>query len=382
MADVIGGLFGLNPYQVQQQQYAQDEARAAQMAQMGAAQRGVQGLMMGGAGLARLGAGMMGMQNPEVESVKARQQMLSESGLNLDDPDSLRQTAAKMRQTDPQVAMRLMQLANQRESELVEANRKQVMNIKDIALAEKALRENPNSVITDVGVEGKPGWMQKASVDKQTGKIIERIGDPYMGAALSKQNFYVGGGNEKPTYIQDEQGNVNVFQGGRLVNTIGGAGKPSASFGKARQESEESLVSLKGDLGTLDAKIQAVKKHPGLPRATGAMALAPSVPGSAASRVEGLIDEVKNTLKMMGLNMARQGGGIGAMTEKEWPIVEGMVANLDRTKGEEYVREQLDKVLSEAKRIYNQADEINRKIYARQPAPTATVGGWAIREKK
>jgi hypothetical protein len=46
------------------------------------------------------------------------------------------------------------------------------------------------------------------------------------------------------------------------------------------------------------------------------------------ARVKSELDSLKSDLKERGLQLFRSGGSIGAMTEKEWPIVENMIASL------------------------------------------------------
>lgn len=46
------------------------------------------------------------------------------------------------------------------------------------------------------------------------------------------------------------------------------------------------------------------------------------------ARVKSELDSLKSDLKERGLQLFRSGGSIGAMTEKEWPIVESMIASL------------------------------------------------------
>jgi hypothetical protein len=111
--DIVSGLFGMSPFQVEQQQRNQINQQASEFARMPAVQRGVMGLYQGGAGLANAGAGMMGMVNPEVEQAKMREQALS--GLDMSSPESIMQRAQQI--TDPQLKMKLQMLAQQKMAE-------------------------------------------------------------------------------------------------------------------------------------------------------------------------------------------------------------------------------------------------------------------------
>lgn len=375
MADMIGGLFGPTPYQIQQQQFAEDEARAAQMAQMSAVQRGVQGMMQGGAGLARLGAGAMGWQNPSVEA--ARQQQEAMKGVSFQNPATMRKRADEVRATNPMIAARLEQMADQREMELVDAQRKQAQNIKDYALAEKALRENPNLTTVEVGVEGKPGWVQTVLVDK-TDKNDQGIpvGPPKMGSALAKQSFQINAGGGKGYKETDEAGNVTFFDSqGNVLRVVPGAGKPSADFAKNRTDAIQRVASLESDIPTFSGKLDSLISHKGLSGITGLQGGFPSTWGSNAAQAEAALTEVRTWMSGIGLEKLRAGGGIGAVTEKEWKLLEQQVANLDPAKySTEAFRQKLRDVKKEGERILAKA-VTDARIFNERSAPRTPQQG-------
>lgn len=78
------------------------------------------------------------------------------------------------------------------------------------------------------------------------------------------------------------------------------------------------------------------------------------LPGDTAD-MRKKIDALKSDLKMAGLNVIRSGGSIGAMTEKEWPIVESMIARIDPVLGEDAARQELRKVQAHMERIRDNA---------------------------
>jgi hypothetical protein len=81
------------------------------------------------------------------------------------------------------------------------------------------------------------------------------------------------------------------------------------------------------------------------------------LPG-ATQDVRTKIDSLKSDLKMAGLEMIRSGGGIGTMTEKEWPIVEQMIASISPKMSEKEAREALMGVRSYLEKIRDNAKEI------------------------
>lgn len=69
------------------------------------------------------------------------------------------------------------------------------------------------------------------------------------------------------------------------------------------------------------------------------------------------IDSLKSDLKSAGLEMMRQGGSIGQMTEREWPIVERMIANIDTRLSEPGAREIFAQVRAYLEKIRTNAAE-------------------------
>src|SRR3990167_6909285 len=92
--DIVAGLFGLSPYQVQQQQQAAIQQQAQAYAQQDPFQRAAAGMYQGGAGLGMLGAQAAGMVNPEVEAAKQREAIMG-GVTDMQTPQGLRALAAK-----------------------------------------------------------------------------------------------------------------------------------------------------------------------------------------------------------------------------------------------------------------------------------------------
>ena len=110
MADVLS-LFGLTPEGLDQQRYQQDLKRGYEMAQLdpGAAARAT--LQSGVGQLGRGIAGMMGVEDPQLQRITQQDQLLR--GLNLRDPQSLEQAAVQATQMgNTPLAMKLFELAD------------------------------------------------------------------------------------------------------------------------------------------------------------------------------------------------------------------------------------------------------------------------------
>lgn len=126
---IVAGLFGLTPYQVQQQRMAQGDQSAANFAQLDPFQRASYGLYKGAGMLAGAGAEAMGMVDPAVQEAQQRQTALQ--GLDVRSPESIMQRAMQIQ--DPRLKTQLVMLAQQRQAEIDKSKLVQ-------AQTEKALR--------------------------------------------------------------------------------------------------------------------------------------------------------------------------------------------------------------------------------------------------
>ena len=70
------------------------------------------------------------------------------------------------------------------------------------------------------------------------------------------------------------------------------------------------------------------------------------------------IESIKNDMKSAGLDIMRAGGGIGSMTEKEWPIVQGMIDAINPKLGLDAARKAFDNVKSYLLKIKENAKDV------------------------
>ena len=109
------------------------------------------------------------------------------------------------------------------------------------------------------------------------------------------------------------------------------------------------------------------------------------LPGEASDKRK-KIDSLKSDLRAAGLEMMRSGGSIGAMTEREWPIVEQMMAGISPVLSEMEAAFQLAKVKTKMQQIRVSAQEDydtswrNTQFGAQGPAAGPTVGATVKRD--
>jgi hypothetical protein len=142
MADVLS-LFGLTPEGLDQQRYQQDLKRGYEMAQLdpGAAARAT--LQSGVGQLGRGIAGLMGVEDPQMKLISARQSIIGQ--LDQTDPASLLRGAKSLSDMgDQQGAFALADYARKAQSEIAQAQQRMAA-----ANRERQMAVNPNIQIAD-----------------------------------------------------------------------------------------------------------------------------------------------------------------------------------------------------------------------------------------
>jgi hypothetical protein len=108
--------------------------------------------------------------------------------------------------------------------------------------------------------------------------------------------------------------------------------------------------------------------------------LTQNLSGNTAT-VKSELDSLKSDLKNKGLQMFRAGGSIGAMTEKEWPIIESMIATLTPKLDEQAARNTLTEIMQKFEALENLATEKYNDQWQNtqyfKPVEKATGGGGA-----
>ena len=135
MADVLS-LFGLTPEGLSQQRYQQDLKQGYELAQLdpGAAARAT--LQSGVGQLGRGIAGMMGVEDPQMKLISARQQIMSQTDQS--DPQSLANAAKQLNSMgDTQGAMALMDFARKAQSEMALVGQRRAAETASLAQAAK-----------------------------------------------------------------------------------------------------------------------------------------------------------------------------------------------------------------------------------------------------
>jgi len=349
------GLFGPSPAEVQQMQNQAMMQRAQQFAQLAPQERAAASMYKAGGMLAGPVGGMLGMENPAIAQAKRMEQVMGQGG-DIGTSEGLLAKAEQFRQAgDIRTATALLMKGKEmqrQEQAAALAGRKQDFqenqqyDLKLMQLAQMGEAAKQRSEDTRMSIEQRREAAREANAIRME---IARL------AASSKQ----GAGGMTPAQAFKQK--------------------------QAESKSNAAITAAQTRYDTILEDAEKLKTHPGLPRATGVAGNLWSMPGGKAAEAETLIDEFRNKVKLVGLELSRQGGGIGQVTEAEWKILEGMVANIDPKKlGLKGTQEQIDKVVARMAQALENVKSTHSSTYDTNEAPAPSqpaADGWAIRKK-
>lgn len=324
------GLFGPSPWEIQQAQQQAMVQNAAAYAQQSPLERAAAGMYQAGGMLGGIAAGAFGGKNVAVEQAKRTEQIMGDGDTDLGTAAGMAAKAEQFRKVgDLRTATALTMKANEmkrQEAVAALAARKQDFQEQD---AMNFKREQ---------------LLQQAELKKA--ELEQRAKD----AQLRSEDARYSADQRRAAAVEAAQTRAMIAT---LVSetkkATTGAGKPLTSAQQIKRDKEmatsaSAIRAQDNEIVSLGSDIDAAIGNPYLSRATGVSAKFPSLPGGEASKAEGQLDSIVNKLKAQGLKVLREGGGIGAITEKEWDILANQVANIDRKKGAEYVKGELEKV--------------------------------------
>lgn len=328
MAD-MGMLSFQTPEEVALARKAAEDARNMQMSQMGLGQSARYGMLSAGSALGNAIGAATGYVDPNEARAQKTQQVMSSPDSDLNTSKGMLAKAAELRTIDPRLSMQLLLKANEmkkQEAAAALAARKQEFQEQD---AMNFKREQ---------------LLQQAELKRA--ELEQRAKD----AQLRSEDARYSADQRRAAATEAAQTRAMI---GALVSeakkAATGAGKPLTPAQQIKRDKEmatsaSAIRAQDSEIVSLGSDIDAAISNPYLSRATGVSSKIPSLPGGEASKAEGQLDSIANRLRAQGLKVLREGGGIGAITEKEWDILANQVANIDRGKGDAYVKGELEKV--------------------------------------
>jgi len=173
--NIVAGLFGLTPQMYQNQQYGQDLNRGIALAQLSPGAAAQAGLQASVGQLGRGIAGAMGIEDPQLKLISARNTIAQQ--IDQTNPESILKGAQMLAQMgDQQGAMALAQYARQAQSDVAQAQQRLAAGrASDAAAKRERVQADPEkvrlarAVAATKGVEGSPEYITayNESLEKQ-----------------------------------------------------------------------------------------------------------------------------------------------------------------------------------------------------------------------
>jgi hypothetical protein len=156
--NIVAGLFGLTPQMFQNQQYQQDLNRGISMAQLSPGAAAQAGLQASVGQLGRGFAGAMGIEDPQLKLISARNSIAQQ--IDQTSPESILKGAQMLAQMgDQQGAMALAQYARQAESDVAQTLQRRAAALASTA---QAARERQQATPNDIQIANEIATLEDA----------------------------------------------------------------------------------------------------------------------------------------------------------------------------------------------------------------------------
>lgn len=237
MADnIVGNLFGISPEQLMQQRQLRDVEQqflAGRSAALPGSmmspslapfyqQAAQQGQLIGKG----IGA-LLGAEDPELQKVSQIKQLSSQ--FDLTSSTGMRDFARSLQAQFPQEAM----MAAKRADEMDTATGARALTARKV--------ETEGNQLAWVGVDGQPDMKQQAVIDKATGAIIRRVGDP-ISVVTSRSSTTVKLPEGESEFVK-QLGKNDANTVTKVMETRGAAVSTLQSLEKLEQLNDQQLIS-------------------------------------------------------------------------------------------------------------------------------------------
>lgn len=335
---MIGSLFGLSPEMYGEQQRVSAMNEGIALANLNPAARGAAMTYAGAKGLGGALAGAMGVQDPQLQLISARQSISKQ--IDQSNPESILKGAQMLSQMgDMQGASALAQLARQAQSEMALAQQRQAAQQSSLATAaktqfgmeqEKQLRDelaklgpNPTqdqilSIVSKYGPPDKVLSTLQASADRASQRETTlQIAREKIEAEIKKAEQE--GATKKELKQMEINGRQTIAE---LATSLKG---PSAAVLKAQEKADkiaEGQAALSDTLSTAETLVKDLAKMGGMtstsktPLANLVTSLQTGTAGQMAGRVFGTAEQAKRdelkSIRLQLLNAVKEATGMSA----------------------------------------------------------------------
>ena len=338
MATDIAGLFGLTPQMYEQgvRQSAMNEGAA--FARMAPEDRAIAGIYSAGAGLGRTAGGMLGVEDPQMKLISARQQIMSQTDQS--DPKSLANAAKQLNAMgDTQGAMALMDFARKAQSEMALVGQRRAAEQSSLASAiktqlgikqEEQLRDELSKLSPDatqeqiLAIVTKYGSPDKVLASLQGSADRATANQARIDAAKVAADAKIEAARERgATQMQIAQ--LQADSKREIAQLVAALKGPSAAVLKAQEKAEkvaEGQLALSDTLSTAETLVKDLAKMGGItstsksPLANLVTSLQTGTVGQIAGQKFGTKEQAKRdelkSIRLQLLNAVKEATGMSA----------------------------------------------------------------------
>ena len=311
MANIVQGMFGINPSQIAQDRYDTGYAQDLRAVQLDPMQQANLALRQGGRGIAQGAiAPMLGIEDPELKKAQMAQQLAT--NFDITSPDGLKQYAQALAQNGmPEFAQ-------------IAVTRSQEMESKGLGIQKQQM--SIDKAKFDAETEAEVRAKISAAGPQATEDEILAIVRPYGDVNTIIRAL---------TASQDKQAALAQRQAALDVK----------AYDKAKTETEKVKVVT----DNADRMINVIQESiPMVGYNTAGLAGKATIWGSEGADLQKNLDTVKANLGFDRLQQMRDasktGGALGSVAVKELEALQSTVSSLDRTQSPEKLRESLQNI--------------------------------------
>jgi len=417
--NIVAGLFGLTPQMYGEQQRQSALAEGIKLANLDPASRGAAMTYAGARGLSGAIAGALGVEDPQLKMISARQQIMSQ--LDQSDPESILKGAQMLAQAgDQQGAMALADFARKAQSEMALMQQRQAAGQASLATAAKtelsvrqeeqlraelaklgpdATQDQVIAVLTKYGppekvlaaltaaqsrteaTQARTAGLEATNLAKT--ESAKTAADAALERAKVASDAKIDAARERgATALQIAQMQTDTK---RELAQLAASMKESASAElltpKEKQKREaafpQATSAIKGFETKADSFVNDIKKlrdDPGLAEITGIAA--GRLPGITANgrRAQALYDKIVAKGGFQALqdmrDMSKTGGALGNVSNQENTQLKASFAAIDRRQDAKDVKAALDQVIGDiegSKTRLKEAYDMTYSYKAEQP---------------
>jgi hypothetical protein len=336
--NIVAGLFGLTPQMFQNQQYQQDLNRGISMAQLSPGAAAQAGLQASVGQLGRGIAGTMGIEDPQLKMISARNTIAQQ--IDQSNPESILKGAQMLAQMgDQQGAFALAQYARQAQESIAQTQQRRAAEQSSLATAAKtqlsidqetklrdelsklgpnATQEQILSVVTKYGPPDKVMAVLQRSADLAAQRETTlQLGREKIEAKLESDL------RQAKTDLEKEQMRIEARK--ELAQLMASLKGPSSAVLKAQEKAEkvqEGQLALGDTISTAETLVKDLAKMGGMtstskgPLANLVTSLQTGTVGQMGGRVFGTKEQAKRdelkSIRLQLLNAVKEATGMSA----------------------------------------------------------------------